>query len=415
VPLLQFQTSRKVITQHHATRTMNNGNAPKWRPVDKNFATTAIHCSGFAPSDLNHGPVVPPISLATTFEQDAPGKHRGFEYTRSGNPTRVTLEKTIAALDKGKYGMCFASGLAATTNVIALLNSGDHVICIDDCYGGTGRLFRQFVKTTGIVVDFVDITDIALFEKHLKPTTKLVWVETPTNPTLKVVDIAKVSELSHKFSKDIIVAVDNTFLTSYFQRPLEFGADLVVYSLTKYMNGHSDVLMGAVVTNSEDLNNRLAYLQNSLGAVPSPFDCYLVFRSLKTLHVRMPMHMHNALAVSKYLESHPKVEKVLHPGLPSHPQHTLALKQQCGHSGLISFYLKGDPTKFLQSIKVFCLAESLGGYESLAEVPSLMTHASVPPELRAKLGITDGLVRLSVGLESDVDLVKDLEQALKAC
>jgi len=391
-----------------------NTNTPVWKEADKNFATTAIH-SGFNPTEETHGCVVPPISLATTYEQDAPAKHRGFEYTRSGNPTRSVLEKTIAALDKGKHGMCFSSGLAATTNIISLLNSGDHAVCIDDVYGGTGRLFRQFAKTAGIVVDFVDFTDPKELEKHLKPTTKLIWVETPTNPTLKIVDIQKVSEIAHKFSKDIIVAVDNTFLTSYFQRPLELGADLVVYSLTKYMNGHSDVLMGAIVTNDDDLFKRIAFLQNSLGAVPSPFDCYLVIRSLKTLHVRMPLHMHNALAVSKYLESHPKVEKVLHPGLPSHSQHELALKQSSGHSGLISFYLKGDPTKFLQNLKLFCLAESLGGYESLAEVPSLMTHASVPPELREKLGITDSLIRLSVGLEADVDLVKDLEQALKLC
>jgi len=311
--------------------------------------------------------------------------------------------------------MCYASGLAATTNIIGLLSTGDHVICIDDVYGGTGRLFRQFAKTTGIVVDFVDFTESSVLLNHLKPTTKLIWIETPTNPTLKIVDIAKASEVVHNFSKDIIVAVDNTFLTSYFQQPLTLGADLVVYSLTKYMNGHSDVLMGAIVTNSDDLQSRLSFLQNALGAVPSPFDCYLVNRSLKTLHVRMPMHMSNALAVSKFLESHPKVEKVLHPGLPSHKQHALALKQSSGHSGLISFYLKGDPTKFLTSLKLFCLAESLGGYESLAEVPSLMTHASVPPELREKLGITDGLVRLSVGLESEEDLIKDVEQALKTC
>jgi len=392
----------------------DNTNTPAWQNADKTFATVAIH-SGFNPTEEAHGCVVPPISLSTTYEQDAPAKHRGYEYTRSGNPTRTVLEKTLAALDKGKHGMCFSSGLAATTNVASLLTTGDHAICIDDVYGGTGRLFRQFAKTAGIVVDFVDFTEPKELEKHLKPTTKLIWIETPTNPTLKIVDIQKCSEIAHKFSKDIIVAVDNTFLTSYFQRPLELGADLVVYSLTKYMNGHSDVLMGAIVTNNDDLYKRIAFLQNSLGAVPSPFDCYLVIRSLKTLHVRMPLHMHNALAVSKYLESHPKVEKVLHPGLPSHSQHALALKQASGHSGLISFYLKGDPTKFLQNLKLFCLAESLGGYESLAEVPSIMTHASVPAELRAKLGITDGLVRLSVGLESDVDLVKDLEQALKLC
>jgi len=389
----------------------------EWKPIDPNFGTIAIH-SGFVPKDHTYAPVVPPISLSTTYEQDEPAKHRGFEYSRSGNPTRKVLEDTLAALDKGKYAMCFSSGLAATTNVISMLDSGDHVVCFDDVYGGTGRLFRQMNKSAGIVTDFVDFTDPNKLKEVLKPTTKLVWIETPSNPTLKIIDIAKVSEIAHAFSKDIIVAVDNTFLTSYYQRPLELGADLVVYSLTKYMNGHSDVLMGAVVTKNDDLFARLSFLQNSLGAVPSPFDCYLVSRSLKTLHVRMPMHMHNALTVSKFLEAHPKVSKVLHPGLPSHPQHELSLKQCSGHSGLISFYLKegsGSPVKFLQNLKIFALAESLGGYESLAEVPASMTHASVPPELREKLGITDNFIRLSIGLESDADLIKDLNDALKNC
>jgi len=393
------------------------GDSPTWKKSETNFATVAIH-SGFKPTDEKHSQVVPPISLATTYEQDAPGKHRGFEYTRSANPTRNVLETTLAALDKGTHGMCFSSGLAATTNIISMLSAGDHVICVDDVYGGTGRLFRSMGKTIGLSVDFVDFTDAEELNKVLKRETRLIWVETPTNPTLKIIDIARVSEIAHKFSSEIIVVVDNTFLTSFFQRPLELGADMVVYSLTKYMNGHSDVLMGAVVTSREDLFTRLSFLQNALGAVPSPFDCYLVNRSLKTLHVRMPMHMHNALAVAKYLESHPKVERVLHPGLPSHRQHKLALKQSSGHSGLISFYLKtgaGNPSKLLQNLKIFTLAESLGGYESLAEIPSLMTHSSVPPELREKLGITDTLVRLSVGLETDTDLIHDLKQGLESC
>jgi len=306
--------------------------------------------------------------------------------------------------------------LAATTNVVAMLNSGDHVVSMDDVYGGTGRLFRQMHKMANIEPDFVDMTDLVKFEKTLTPKTKLVWIETPTNPTLKIVDIAKVASIAHKYNKDIIVAVDNTFLTSFYQKPLALGADMVVYSLTKYMNGHSDVLMGAVVLNRDDLKERVAFLQNSLGAVPSPFDCYLVLRSLRTLHVRMPLHMKNAFAVAKFLSAHPKVEKVLHPGLPSHPQHELALKQSSGHSGLISFYLKnGSGDKFLQNLKVFSLAESLGGYESLAELPFSMTHASVPADLRAKLGITEGFVRISVGLESESDLVKDLTNALDAC
>ncbi|CAL8143574.1 unnamed protein product [Orchesella dallaii] len=397
--------------------TTENGDGPTWLPADSSFATKAIH-SGYKPKDHTFAPVVPAISLSTTFEQDAPSQHRGFDYTRSGNPTRQILEATLASLDNAKYGSVFSSGLAATTNVIAMLNSGDHVICMDDVYGGTGRLFRQMAKTANIVTDFVDLTDVEKFKKALNEKTRLVWIETPTNPTLKVVDIATIASLTHAFSQNIMVAVDNTFLTSFFQRPLEFGADIVVYSLTKFVNGHSDVLMGAVVTSREDIHERLAFLQKSIGAVPSPFDCYLVLRSLRTLHVRMPLHMKNAFSVAKFLSSHPRVSKVLHPGLPSHPQHQLALKQSSGHSGLIGFYIKpgsGCPTKFLQNLKVFSLAESLGGYESLAELPFSMTHASVPAELRAQLGITETLVRLSIGLESMEDLVKDLDQALNAC
>jgi len=398
-----------------------NGNVAEdgcsWKAVNKNFATAAIH-AGYKPKEFTFAPVIPSITLSTTFVQDEPAKHRGYDYTRSGNPMREILEKTLAALDKGKYATCYSSGLAATSTIVQLLKTGDHMVCIDDVYGGTGRLFRQLAKTNGLFVDFLDFADANQLKAALKPNTKVIWVETPTNPTLKLVDIAKVSELAHAFNKDIIVAVDNTFLTPYYQLPLELGADLVTYSLTKYMNGHSDVLMGAIITNSEELNTRLAFLQYAIGAVPSPFDCFLVNRSLKTLHVRMPLHMKNALAVAKFLEGHPKVSKVLHPGLPSHPQHTLALKQSSGHSGLISFYIKegaGNPVKFLQELKIFSLAESLGGYESLSEIPATMTHASVPVELRQKLGITDNFIRLSVGLESEEDLLNDLDQALKNC
>jgi cystathionine gamma-lyase len=356
--------------------------------------------------------------LSTTFEQDGPAQHRGFEYTRSGNPTRQILEETLASLDGGTHGMVFASGLAATTNIVAMLNSGDEIVSMNDVYGGTGRLFRQMEKTANIRPVFVDMTDLNAFQKSLSPKTKLVWIETPTNPTLKVIDIEKVAKMSHDYNKDIIVAVDNTFLTPYFQKPLEFGADLVVYSLTKYMNGHSDVLMGAIVTSRTELKDKLAFLQNALGAVPSPFDCYMLLRSLRTLHVRMPLHMENAFTVANFLSSHPKVEKVLHPGLPSHPQHNLALHQSSGHSGLIAFYIKegqGSGAKFLQNLKVFSLAESLGGYESLAEQPFSMTHASVPADLRAELGITEGFIRLSVGLECASDLIKDIVDALEAC
>jgi len=394
---------------------MSGESLPKWLPVDPSFATTAIH-SGYIPKDWSYAPVVPSISLSTTYEQDAPAQHRGFEYSRSGNPTRQILEATLAALDKGKHGLVYSSGLAATTNLVAMLNSGDRILSMDDVYGGTGRLFRQMKKTANIDTDFVDLTDLQQVKASLSNKTKMVWIETPTNPTLKVVDIAVIAEIVHAFSQDIIVVVDNTFLTSYFQRPLTLGADVVVYSLTKYVNGHSDVLMGAVVTSRDDLQERLAFLQNSLGAVPSPFDCYLVLRSIRTLHVRMPQHMKNAFKVAKFLSSHPKVEKVLHPGLPNHPQHELALKQSSGHSGLITFYMKsGNSSEFLKNLKVFSLAESLGGYESLAELPYSMTHASVPEELRAKLGITESLIRLSVGLESEEDLIADLDAALNAC
>jgi len=394
-----------------------DGEEPNWLPQDLSFGTTAIH-AGYKPKDWSYAPVVPIISLSTTFEQDAPAEHRGFEYSRSGNPTRKILEENLAALDKAEHAFCFSSGLAATTNVVSMLSSGDHIISMDDVYGGTGRLFRQMAKSSNLKVDFVDMTIISNLEKALTSSTRLVWIETPTNPTLKIVDIAKVAEVAHNYSKDIIVACDNTFLTQYFQRPLELGADMVVYSLTKYVNGHSDVLMGSVATSREDLRARLAFLQNSLGAVSSPFDCYLVLRSLRTLHVRMPLHMKNALKVARFLEKHPKVEKVLHPGLPSHPQHAVALKQSSGHSGLISFYIKKggvDAKKFLQKLKIFSLAESLGGYESLAELPFSMTHASVPADLRTQLGITEEFVRLSIGLESDTDLIEDLNQALNGC
>ncbi|XP_021925303.1 cystathionine gamma-lyase isoform X1 [Zootermopsis nevadensis] len=311
--------------------------------------------------------------------------------------------------------MCFASGLGATTAVIHLLNAGDHMISVDDVYGGTYRYFSKVAARMNVETTYVDASEPSNLEKAIRSNTKLVWLESPTNPLLKVMDIKTIAEIVHK--KDILLAVDNTFLTSYFQRPLSLGADLVIYSLTKYMNGHSDVIMGAVTTSNEDIHTRLRFLQNALGIVPSPFDCYLVNRSVKTLHIRMREHMKNGLEVARYLEKHPLVEKVFHPGLPSHPQHGLTKHQCYGHSGIFSFYIKGglrESTIFLKALKVFTLAESLGGYESLAELPSVMTHASIPIEEREKTGITDSLVRLSVGLESSEDLVEDLDQALKA-
>ena len=289
------------------------------------------------------------------------------------------------------------------------------MIAVDDLYGGTYRYFSKVAARMKVETSFVDALEPKNVEKAIKPNTKLIWLETPTNPLLKVVDIKKIAEIVHKHN--ILLAVDNTFLTSYFQRPLDLGADIAVYSLTKYMNGHSDVIMGAVTTNNEDVEKRLRFLQNALGIVPSPFDCYLINRSLKTLHLRMEGHMKNSLAVARYLEKHPLVKKVLHPGLPSHPQHELAKRQCFGHSGILSFYIEGglpEASQFLKSLKVFTLAESLGGFESLAELPSVMTHASIPLEEREKTGVTDNLVRLSVGLESEKDLLEDLNQAFES-
>lgn len=386
-----------------------------FKKQEKGFATKAIHV-GQEPSQWNSMCVIPPICLSTTYKQDGPGEHRGFEYSRSGNPTRNVLEECLASLDNAKFGLTFSSGLGATTIVLSLLSNGDHLIIGDDVYGGTNRLIRQVATRFGISATFVDPTNLAEFENAFKPNTKLVWLESPTNPLLKVSDLEKICSLCHS-KGNIIVAVDNTFLTSYFQRPLELGADLVCYSLTKYMNGHTDVVMGGITLNSDTLYKELKFLQNAMGIVPSPFDCYQVNRSLKTLAIRMEQHQKNGIIVAKYLETHPLVEKVLHPALPSHPQHEIALKQTYGYSGIFSFYIKGQlkhSQAFLKALKVFALAESLGGYESLAELPSIMTHASVPVEDRMKLGITDSLIRLSVGLEDADDLIADLEQAFKS-
>lgn len=383
---------------------------------DPTFSTRAIH-AGNDPEQWNSMAVVPPISMATTFKQDGPADFRQFEYGRSGNPTRNCLEKCLASLENAKHGLTFSSGLAATTTITHLLSAGDHLISMDDLYGGTNRYFRRVATRLGIEVTFVDAVDPNKVKAALKSNTKMIWIETPTNPTLKIVDIAAVAEIA-KSQKDVFMVVDNTFMSSYFQRPLNFGADLVMHSLTKYMNGHSDVIMGAICTNRDDLHERLRFLQNAIGPVPSPFDCYLVNRSLKTLAVRMEQHMRNSIAVARFLEKHPCVEKVIHPILPSHPQHELAKRQCYGHSGMMTFYIKGNnleaSKKFFKQLKVFTLAESLGGYESLVELPSVMTHASVLPEDRAKLGITDGLIRISCGLENTDDLVNDLDQALRA-
>ncbi|CAD5111307.1 DgyrCDS625 [Dimorphilus gyrociliatus] len=378
------------------------------------FSTDALH-AGQDPEQWNCKAVVPLISLSTTFKQEAPGKHSGYEYTRAGNPTRTCLEACFAAIEGGKHACVFSSGLAATGTVTSLLDLDDHIIAMDDLYGGTNRFFRNIGKARGIKTSFADMRNPEHVKKALTPKTKLVWIETPTNPTMRLVDIKAVAEIAHAYNADIMVAVDNTFTTSYFQRPLSLGADIVFHSVTKYLNGHSDVLMGALMLNSTTLYEKLQWHQLAAGAVPSPFDCYLVNRGLKTLAVRLKQHQHNALTLAKHLEGHPKIEKVIHPGLPSHPQHDLAVKQQRGFSGMLTIYVKGglkEASTFLSSLKVFTLAESLGGYESLAELPSLMTHASVSAEERAKLDISDSLIRLSVGLEDIEDLIADVNQAL---
>ncbi|XP_013920980.1 PREDICTED: cystathionine gamma-lyase [Thamnophis sirtalis] len=384
-------------------------------PPFKHFATQAIHV-GQEPEQWSSLAVVPPISLATTFKQRAPGQHSGFEYSRCGNPTRDCLEKSVAALDGGKYCLAYASGLAATVNIAHLLKAGDTVICTDDVYGGTNRYFRRIATNMGLKAVFVDCTKLECLEAAITPETKLVWIETPTNPMLKVIDIQGCANIVHKH-KGVILVVDNTFMSAYFQRPLSLGADICMYSATKYMNGHSDVVMGLVSLSNDELHDKLRFLQYSIGAIPSPFDCYLCSRGLKTLPIRMQQHFRNALAVAQYLESDPRVEKVIFPGLPSHPQYDLIQRQCTGCPGMISFYIKGNlenASRFLKNLKLFTLAESLGGYESLAEHPAIMTHASVPKEDREVLGISDTLIRISIGLEDSEDLLEDLDQALKA-
>ncbi|XP_027729920.1 cystathionine gamma-lyase [Vombatus ursinus] len=395
---------------------MQKREAPEkgFRPRFPHFATHAIH-EGQEPEQWTHQAVVPPISLSTTFKQKAPGQHAGFEYSRSGNPTRNCLEKAVAALDGAKYCLAFASGLAATLNITHLLKAGDHIICTDDVYGGTNRYFRRVASELGLKISFVDCSKLKLLEAAITPETRLVWIETPTNPVLKVVDIEGCAQVVR--NHEIILVVDNTFMSAYFQRPLDLGADICMYSASKYMNGHSDVVMGLVSTNSENLFKRLSFLQNAIGAVPSPFDCYLCLRGLKTLPIRMKQHFESGLAVAKFLEVNPRVEKVIYPGLPSHPQYELTQRQCTGCPGMITFYIKGEVAHaeaFLKNLKIFMLAESLGGYESLVELPAIMTHASVPEEERQELGISDTLIRLSVGLEDVEDLLEDLDQALKA-
>ena len=380
---------------------------------DLKLGTLAIH-GGQSP-DQTTGAVMPPIYATSTYAQTSPGVHQGFEYSRTHNPTRFAYERCVAALERGSRGFAFASGLAATSTLLELLDSGDHVIAMDDVYGGSFRLFERVRRrSAGLDFSWVDLTDPAKFQAAITPKTKLVWIETPTNPLLKIVDLQAISAIARKHG--LLMVVDNTFASPMLQRPLEHGADIVMHSATKYLNGHSDMVGGmAVVGDNAELAEKMAFLQNSCGAVLGPFDSFLALRGLKTLHLRMKAHCDNAQAIAEMLEAHPAVEKVLYPGLASHPQHALAKRQMDGFGGIVSIYLKGgfDAAKvFCEKLEVFTLAESLGGVESLANHPAVMTHASVPPERRAALGVTNNLVRLSVGVETLADLQADLGQGL---
>jgi cystathionine gamma-lyase len=381
----------------------------------KGFGTNAIH-AGQEPDPLTGGVNVP-INLSTTYAQKFPGEPVGhFDYARCGHPTREAFEIAMAAVEHGKYGMAFASGCAATTCIIqTFLANGDHVISCDDVYGGTQRYMRQISQLkNGVEYTFVDMTNYDNVVNAYKPNTKLIWIETPTNPTLKVCDIERICAFAKE--KGILTVVDNTFPSPYLQSPLLLGADISVNSVTKYIGGHSDVVMGVLVVNDVALRDKLFFTSKTIGGTPGPFDCYLALRGLKTLKVRMDAHCRNAQIIAEYLEKHPKVEKIAYPGLPSHPQHEVAKKQMKGFGGMITFYLKGgieESRKFLASMKTMTLAESLGGVESLIECPAVMTHFSVPPEIRKELGISDNLIRISVGIEDVEDLVADLQQAFE--
>jgi cystathionine gamma-lyase len=381
---------------------------------DHGFGTRAIH-AGQEPDPVT-GAVMTPIYMTSTYAQTAPGEHKGFEYSRTHNKTRFALEANLASLEGGVGGLCFASGLAATATLLDLFDTGTHVIACDDLYGGTFRLFDKVFRRLGFEFSYVDpIGGAAAVEAAIKPNTKLVWLETPTNPMLKLVDIAAVAAVTK--ARGITLAVDNTFMTPFNQRPLELGADVVAHSLTKYLNGHSDVVGGALIFKDKALLDRVAFLQNAVGAVLGPMDSFMVLRGTKTLHVRMERHEQNARHLAAWLSKHPQVEKVYYPGLESHPQHALAKKQMSGFGGMMSFVLKGNldqARRFLSTCKVFTLAESLGGVESLIEHPAIMTHASVPADHRQKLGIVDGFIRLSVGIEDVADQQSDLEASFAA-
>lgn len=393
------------------------------------FETQVIHAGIFP--DETTGAVMTPIYQTSTYAQASPGEHKGYEYSRTDNPTRTVLQTQLAALEQGDKALVFSSGLAATDCVLNLFQTGDHVIAGDDLYGGTYRLFEKVASYRGLQFDFANLTDEALLREKIRPETKLIWFETPTNPMLNLFDIAMICRVAKE--NGILVVVDNTFMSPYFQNPLTLGADIVMHSMTKYINGHSDVVMGCLVMKDRELKAprktwsdpnfaapktlyaRLKFLQNAVGATPGPFDCWLVLRGIKTLAVRMDRHAQNAKQLSEYLAQHPKVERVVYPGLASHPGHELAKLQMKGFGGMMTFFTKGglpEARRFLESLEMFTLAESLGGVESLIEHPAIMTHASIPPEIRKTIGIHDNLVRMSAGIEHPNDLIADLDQAL---
>ena len=377
------------------------------------FETKAIH-AGQKP-DPTTGAIMTPISVSSTYVQESPGVHKGYDYSRSGNPTREALENCIAELEDGLKGFAFSSGMAATSTVLEILDSGDHIIAMDDLYGGTYRLFENVRKrSAGLEFTFTDLSNLENLESSIKPNTKMIWVESPTNPLLKVVDLREVAGFAKR--NGLIAVCDNTFCSPYVQKPLDMGFDIVVHSATKYLNGHSDVIGGIAVSSDQSLSDQLTYLANATGSVMSPFDSFLVLRSLKTLAVRMEKHCANAMQIANFLEKHEAIEKIYYPGLESHPQHVIAAQQMSSFGGMISVVLKGgleSAISFLERTKLFTLAESLGGVESLIEHPAIMTHASIPKSIRDEIGIVDGLVRLSVGIETLEDLIGDLDTALK--
>ncbi len=378
------------------------------------FNTKTIH-GGQENIDPAYGSVMPPIYQTTTFKQSTPGGHKGFEYSRSGNPTRAALESALASIENGKYGLAFGSGLAAIDAVMKLFRPGDEIVSTNDLYGGSYRLFTGIFSNLGIKFRFVGMQDAENIENFITENTKMIWVETPTNPMMNIIDIEAVSKIAKKH--EILLAVDNTFATAYLQQPLDMGADIVMHSATKYLGGHSDVVMGSLVVKDQKLARKLHFIQNASGAICGPMDSFLVLRGIKTLHLRMQRHCENGAAVAHFLKSHPKVEKVYWPGFEEHPNYDIAKKQMKGFGGMISFTTSGgtldSAVKVVEKLKIFTLAESLGGVESLAGHPASMTHASIPQEERAKTGVVDSLIRLSVGIEDEEDLVNDLKQALE--